>query len=114
MQEEATLSKIHPVEIISSFRALITHLIDLIFFIIWKLNIPLLKREQFILRKQSATVAEAVRNASCKVDDLVELANEKYAFKALIADEIDSIRESLFNVKVLSLTVDIPSSLAEG
>lgn len=52
------------------------------------------------------TVLEAVRNASGKVDDLMELANEKYASDIWISDEIDRIREGLHNVKVLSLTAD--------
>jgi hypothetical protein len=108
------LSKIHPYEIVSSFKSIITRLTDLIFFIIWKLHIPLLKREQFILRKQPTTVLEAVRNASYKVDVLLELANEKYAFETLTAEEVDRIREGLYNVKILSLTVDSPSSLTEG
>ena len=104
IQDQAILSKIHPLEIFQSFKALVKRIVDFFFFVVWKFNVPLLRREQFILRRQPTTVAEAVRNANYKVNDLMELANEGHS-KTMVISEISRIQEGLYNIKALNLTV---------
>lgn len=102
-------SFLHPREIARGITAAYRYLMNPIYYLLWKFNVPMLRPELLKLHRHPESVGEAVKKANDRVVELRELVGEVYGEESRVGLEVDMevkvIQRGLYGVKVLASKV---------